>query len=126
MSNRIYIIDDNALDIIDSEDKAYFLGFFFADGHNSNKNEICISVQERDEYILNNFLHILKSNHVIKRKEIGGNNYSEIRITNKKLSNRLRDIGANSNKTFNARFPSQINDSLVRHFIENGVKPLRL
>lgn len=117
MSNKIYSIDENSLDIIDSEDKAYFLGFFFADGHNSSKNEICITIQERDGYILNNFLRILKSNHTIKRKEINGRTYSELRITNKKLSNRLRDIGANSNKTFNARFPSQISDNLTRHFI---------
>lgn len=118
MSNRKkYKINENSLDEINNEEKAYFLGFFFADGHNSNRNDICITIKDEDKYILKEFLKILESNHPIKSKCIGRNKYSEFRITNKSLSNRLRELGINSNKTVGAKFPNYIEDNLIRHFI---------
>lgn len=50
---RKYEIDENYFDIIDSEHKAYTLGFLYADGYNNEKKNIVkISLMEDDIDIL--------------------------------------------------------------------------
>lgn len=55
---RKYIIDDNYFDVIDTPNKAYALGIYYADGNVSkNKNYFSISLQERDKDILDKLNH---------------------------------------------------------------------
>jgi hypothetical protein len=50
---RRYELNENYFDVIDSHDKAYILGFLFADGcNNPKKYTISISLQEEDKDIL--------------------------------------------------------------------------
>ena len=52
-AQRKYALDEHILDVIDTEEKAYFLGFFYADGYNAKyKREITITLNEDDEDIL--------------------------------------------------------------------------
>ena len=59
---RIYSLDQNYFDVIDTEDKDYFLGWLFADGNVGGRNIITLGLQERDKSILELFRKYLKTN----------------------------------------------------------------
>lgn len=96
-----------------SHDKAYFLGFFSADGSNEGRS-ISIQLQERDDYILQDFQNFFESegyyanfqsgNRVIECKD-GLHYYSRLRISSSNLCKELSSIGLHPNKTYNIRMP---------------------
>ena len=50
---RKYNIDETFFDVIDTEEKAYFLGLLYADGCNAtNRNAVILSLKEDDKEIL--------------------------------------------------------------------------
>ena len=70
--NSKYSLDDDALQVIDTEGKAYFLGWVASDGHIAANGSITIAVAERDRTILNKLQGIVGSNAPIKtRSHIG-------------------------------------------------------
>lgn len=120
---RQYSVDHNYFEKIDTEDKAYFLGLFSADGSNSkNLRRISIDLQDRDVDILKEFSRCLKSNyplHFRKKKKLQHRNGYKLSISSEKLSKALYDLGCIPNKTFTLRFPSlnKLPTRLVHHFI---------
>src|SRR6185436_15958506 len=51
-----YSLNENYFNTVDTEDKAYFLGLFYADGYNRRKDGYCgIQLQSDDSYILEKF-----------------------------------------------------------------------
>lgn len=116
-STRKYNIDENYFDAIDTQNKAYILGFIYADGCLSkNKSEIIIKLHHKDEDILNIIKSELKSEHPIKRITSYKNHQSVFSFSSKKLYNGLSKIGLTPSKTFTINFP-KLNDELIRHFI---------
>lgn len=115
---------------IDSEEKAYILGFFYADGHiNSIGNAFWISLHEQDKEILEKFKKILNINRELrfhkgsickfknnKNKIYYRGNQYRLTITNKKIADALRIHGMHNNKSFSIQFPN-IESKLIRHFI---------
>lgn len=127
---RIYTLNETFFDIIDTEDKAYFLGFLYADGnHFTKRNRITISLQERDKHILEKFNEIIESNRPLsfrkketinKRKGFENcQNQFILNINNKHLSKKLLDLGLFNNKTMILKFPTenQVPEELQKHFI---------
>ena len=119
-SVRIYDINENYFDSIDTERKAYMYGFFYADGHLSPRGTVSFGIQERDGYILEEFLKDMESNNTTK-KTMGENGryYRSLSITNKHISETLRKYGVDGDKTYSAKFPKEsvIGDDILRHFI---------
>lgn len=114
--NRKFQIDENFFEIIDSEEKAYILGFLYADGNNNDKNhKVCLSLSKKDEDILIKISKIIFSNNIniINTKN---NTMSNLNIINKKISNDLTKHGCVPNKTFLLKFP-ELNKKLYNHFI---------
>ena len=104
---------------IDSQEKAYILGFFTADAHiNKDKYFIQLVLHEKDRHIIEDMLRVMESNHLIKteKRNITDHNYSKIYIHSKNLSKKLDDLGLKRNKTFIHRFPN-LDDNLIPHFI---------
>ena len=69
---KIYTINEDYFDIIDTEEKAYLLGFLYADGnHFTKKNRITIGLQEKDKHILEKFNELIGSNRplFLRKKE---------------------------------------------------------
>ena len=54
--NRKFELDEHILDIIDTEEKAYFLGFMYSDGYVSSKGYIRIVIHKKDIDILKKFV----------------------------------------------------------------------
>jgi hypothetical protein len=109
-----YIYNENYFDVIDTEDKAYFLGLLFADGHNSYENYVRLSLNIKDIDIIEKFIEKLNSNIPIKINL--KNNMATINIYSKHMSDILRLQGMSSNKYFTFNFPN-IPEHLNIHFI---------
>lgn len=118
----------NYFEIIDSEDKAYFLGFIVADGcilkqssvtKKKSSNRLVIRLQERDKDILevlNNKLTPYKNLNIIDNSKRGWQNQVCLKVHSNKLCNDLESLGVVPRKSGNEVFPLLRTD-LKRHFI---------
>lgn len=123
--NHKYDFDRRIFENIDTEKKAYWLGFIYADGCVSKSkdnriNHLGIKLSSKDINHLYKFKSDFNLPHEIKlRKENGfggGFESAMIRLTSKELVNDLIKIGCVPNKTFIIQFP-QINENLYSHFM---------
>ena len=111
--------NSNYFENIDTPDKAYWLGFLYADGYNNEKdNLIRINLQKKDEQHLQKFLNAINGqNFEIKyQNKDNKHDISYITICDKKLSEDLSKHGCFQNKTNKITFP-QIDEKLYFHFI---------
>ena len=123
ISCKKYQVDDTVFDSIDTEEKAYWLGFLMADGYNhQSKNCVALRVQEEDKEILRKYKLFLKTNapiHTFNRTTAVNRlnrNYCELNICSPKFSDSLAKIGCVQGKTYTLEFPD-IPKSLYSHFI---------
>jgi len=123
-----YNFDKRFFENIDNEEKAYWLGFIYADGY------IYISKQANSSYCLGIELKYSDKNHLKKfNKSINGNikitdrdrkikgydnisRMSAIRIYSKQTIEDLLNLGISYRKSKKIIFP-KLNTNLVRHFI---------
>jgi len=107
---------------INTEEKAYWLGFLYADG-SINKNAVDLTLQERDKNHLEKFLYSIHADVLIKDKNVILNNkeYKNKRITihDSKMILDLKKCGCIENKSFTIRFPdiNILPNNLIHHFI---------
>jgi hypothetical protein len=120
-----YTLDDTVFETIDTEEKAYWLGFLYADGYN-HESKTCISLrlQESDLEILEKFQNFLKTDCPIKSYERTTRTgkyrkYYELCICSSKISSDLTKLGCIQAKTYIIEFPSVsiVPSVLIRHFI---------
>jgi len=117
-------IDESYFETIDTEEKAYFLGFLAADGSNfTPKNKISITLNSKDKEILKKFKIALKADKLItdKYQESGikktFNWYSTFTISNLKLSQDLLFHGICDRKSYYLKFPTTVPKDLIKHYI---------
>lgn len=108
-------INEEFFSKIDSEEKAYFLGFLYADGaisHNSFK----LTIHPQDEEVLIKFKRSVNSNHKII---LDRGFYPRFSITNKKMYEDLIKLGCGHKKSLTLKFPNedQIPSIFLNHFI---------
>lgn len=122
-----YQIDENYFEKIDSKNKAYWLGFLYADGCVlvKNKNgktsyvlEVSLSIADMNH--LEKLKMSLKSNSPIKTKIIK-DKYEACRITicNKKICEDLIKLGCTPKKSLTLTFPNenQLPKEFIPHFV---------
>lgn len=117
-SKRIYKVNEDFFNKIDTEEKAYILGFSYADGCVSKDYRVFkFGLQARDIDILQKIKKAMKSDHKIT-KYIASGKYKVIQfaVTSKKICSDLKKHGCINKKTFLVKFPD-INKELLRHFI---------
>lgn len=121
-ARRIYSCDHHFFDRIDTESKAYFLGFLAADG-GIVKNTLRVVLSPKDECVLRAFKHALSSDHPIKRYRSrtakGGQNgyFVYYTIISPEMVAALAKHGLNERKTFTLRWPTTIPPPLLRHYL---------
>lgn len=123
--SKDFYCNDNIFDKIDNEEKAYWLGFIFADGYISNSPlennktndytfELALSIKDLDH--LEKFKKFIKFN-----KEISVNDVRcKIKISSKHLWEILNSYGCTPRKSLTLKFPNKNifkDNSLIRHFI---------
>ena len=122
-SCKKYKLNEHVFDNIDTEDKAYWLGFLMADGYNhENKGCVALRLQAKDKEILEKYKKFLETNvpiysftrstSVNKLKK----EYCEVNVCSSYFSEQLAKLGCTQGKTYTLEFPS-IKESLYNHFI---------
>ena len=116
-------IDTDFFSKIDSEEKAYVLGFMYADGYITGKY-FGFKQSAKDKEILEKIRTALKSDHkigeYINNNGYGqGNAYCSLIVNNEKMVSDLQKLGIVFNKSKILRFPNQeqVPFHLLRHFI---------
>lgn len=115
---RKYNCNDNYFENIDSEEKAYWLGFLMADGCVQSKRKFKLTLQIRDYSHLEKFKKSIDSDNLIYIwKNKNNREYCEIVISSTKMVESLEKLGCVSRKTKIVKFPPNLNDKLIRHWI---------
>jgi hypothetical protein len=113
-SKQKYKINEEIFKEIDTEEKAYWLGFLFADGYNNtNKNSVALTLSNVDLDHLYKFKNFVETNKPIRRNN---DNSSKLVLENKLISSDLNNHGVIQNKTHKLEFPN-IESKLENHFI---------
>lgn len=126
-NSRKYHIDHSFFKNIDTEEKAYWLGFIYADGYvsyrkNDKQKKIGIALSIKDKEHLELFNQCLKSTYPIKTYQSGGYSsvmYSRINIVSDEMFDDLVSKGVSEHKTLTLTFPNQsiVPDEMIHHFI---------
>ena len=122
--NRKFFPKEDYFDIINTEEKAYFMGFLYADGNNYYKRN-CVSIQLStiDKEILQKFSHIIYNVDMIrdyKRKDKKTGKILEssvLNIFNEHISKHLITLGLVERKSDKIEFPLWLDKYLYKHFI---------
>ncbi len=129
-SNRKYKLNEAYFDEIDTPNKAYILGFLYADGSNSeNKCTISMSLQEEDGYILEKIRQEIGSEKPLEfldysNKHDGGYNYKNqyrLLMFSRHMCNALKNKGVMPNKSLILKWPTFLRDDLYSHFLRGYI-----
>lgn len=117
-------INSNYFSKIDSEEKAYWLGFLTADGYVKGTGSIEVGLAEIDIEHLNKLKTSLESEHKLSRKEtkltVNDKVYISYKLSfkDKIMTNDLIKYGLTSNKSYDAYIPTEIiNSKYIKHYI---------
>lgn len=122
---RKYTINEAYFDTIDTPNKAYILGFLYADGSNClDKCTVTMSLQEEDRDILERIRREIGSEKPLEyldytNKNDGGYTYKNqyrLLLFNKHICKTLETLGMIPNKSLKLQFPN-IKPELYSHFI---------
>lgn len=129
-----YEYEKDYFKVIDSEEKAYWLGFIYADGyvsiHNNGRNhEFGIELKASDDEHLKKFNRSINGNLELSyrtREHKFSKNTSvvdicSIRIYSQRFVSHLIENGVVLNKTYVLDFPNFIPKELMRHFIRGYI-----
>jgi deoxyuridine 5'-triphosphate nucleotidohydrolase len=118
--NRIYDYDDGFLDNIDTEFKAWFLGWILSDGGISKNGSIVLSIHPKDIDVLKTIKQYFNNSKEID--SVKNRNIVKYTISSKKFIERIKHYsGINDKNCFkiseNMKTIRDIPDSMVMHFI---------
>ena len=108
-----YDCDETFFKNIDSHEKAYLLGFLWADGHNNPRSGLRIILHKQDEEILLYFKNYMKCNSPIKYRD----DYCIFSINRKNIYNDLLNLGMFTNKSKNNLIWPEISSIYINSFI---------
>ena len=104
---------------IDTEEKAYWLGFLYADGYVSKYNQVEVSLALKDKNHLEKLKVFINTNTNI----ITDDHRCRLLFCSKELVNDLASLGCVNNKSLILTFPTkeQVPQELLRHFLRGYV-----
>lgn len=110
----IYEYNENFFDKIDTQEKAYWLGFLYADGcvlENGKNMSLEISLAAKDEEHLKKFLKSIDANIKIRRRTVicSGKECDtrRINVCSTKMCRDLIKLGCTPRKSLTLKFPSE-------------------
>ena len=117
-SKRVYSLNESVFSNIDSEEKAYWLGFLYADGYiNRDRNSIELSLAECDLEHLEKFKSFTECENEIKYRP--NQKAYRLVIYSQKIVDDLIKLGCTQAKSLTLQFPteSQVPSHLIQHFM---------
>lgn len=129
-TQRKYYLNEDIFENIDSDDKAYWLGFLYADGNiyvpkgktNDTKGiRMEISLMASDDYHLHNFSHFIESNYPVSYRmtKCAGKEYPSCRIAfnSIKMGKDLIKWGCVPNKSLILKYPEKLDEKFFGSFL---------
>ena len=116
--------NSHVFDVIDTEEKAYWLGFLYADGYVMERENfrLQLSLSANDIEHLKLFQSFMQTDNPIRIYDGNHNNqYCRIIIIDNYLCKQLIEKGCFQNKTGKITYPRFLNESLHKHFIRGYV-----
>jgi hypothetical protein len=117
-TSKRYTFNENYFEKINTEDKAYWLGFILADGCIC-RNDLVIVLKESDENHIEKFIKNIEGNNeyqIIDNNHFGNHKCVRLSIRSKKIFSDLQTLGITPNKSLTASIPKNITNNLLRHF----------
>ena len=117
-SSRKYYCDQNFFEAINTEEKAYFLGYLYADGYvreRKRSSEVRLKLHRQDKAIIEEFNRTIKGNYPITDEK--NTNCVKITIGSKKMVGDLIKVGCVQAKSLILTFPHWLEEGLLNHFI---------
>ena len=119
-----YTFDTHFFDEINTQEKAYVLGFLFADGYNYEKRGVVsLSLQEKDKEILDKISKCLKNTKPLQfidmikyHKGKSHQNQYRLSISSHYTSAILAQLGCGQKKSYTCQFPA-ISSEMTPHFL---------
>jgi len=115
--NRKCSVNDHLFDVVDSEEKAYFLGMLFSDGNvckSPTNNAITLKLNKRDRDILTRLSNLVFG--TIRLYESKSDDSLMLKFSSPFLKQKLIELGCVPAKSLVLKFP-EIEPKLWRHFI---------
>lgn len=106
-----YSFNEDYFEKIDTEDKAYFLGFIVADG---SVNGVRLNISQKEPDILYEFEKFIKLKDGVRKHT--KRNIHFLNLTSSKLITDLNNLGIHQNKTMIVKYPD-IPKELEHHFM---------
>lgn len=123
-ARREYKLDEHFFDEIDTPNKAYILGFFYADGYNNSiNNSMYLSLKDTDEDILQDIKRYIGTDrplfHFIGKRNDGSPDRKMVSLimSSKHMCEMFAKYGCPTAKTFALKFPDFLREDLYSHFI---------
>lgn len=126
---RHFTINEHYFDVIDTEDKAYFLGLLYADGYNNEKRGmVSLKLQCEDKHILDSFNGCVESNRPLgfinrSKDNIKWKDCYCLTVQSRIFSQALAKLGCFQKKSLTLKFPTeeQVPTNLLRHFLRGYI-----
>lgn len=120
-ANTRYIFNHKFFNIINTEAKAYFLGFLLADGYVTEKS-IVLDLKINDKHILEAFKEYIEGTNMIREYykppslfAKKGTHICRLFLLSNEMAKNLNKLGLHRNKTYDIIIPN-IREDLERHF----------
>lgn len=110
---RKYKVNENYFEDINSHEKAYILGFIYADGYNGEDTLELAQNMEREDVLI----HIKKALETDQEIKYYVPNKGTLNIYSKKICSDLANLGAIRNKSLVLQFPTFLPEDLMCSFI---------
>lgn len=112
---------DDFFEEIDSEEKAYFLGFMFADGYvykgSKNAKAVGLEIHIRDIELIHKLKELLNTSNKVKYRKRANTEVCSINVYSTKMANDLEKYGIVQNKTKVTKHLPDIAIPYRRHFL---------
>ena len=122
LTNRKWFYNEKYFETIDSQEKAYWLGFIYADGcvrKGKHFNTLSIGISRKDEELLIAFKQAIQLNSPTVYEDKGTCGIAKITINSGKMISDLIKLGCVPLKTYDVHFPDEkaLPNKYRRHFL---------
>ena len=117
-SSRIYELDESYFEKIDTQEKAYWLGWFFSSGstlEHLSSWSIQLTVNSKSKEQLAAFQKVIHTNRPFAKHK--GENIYSLRLQSRPLFDQLRALGLENDKVNKQQFPINLSSEYYSSFI---------